>query len=101
MFRLFIEKDFESKRRKRKTKRKRKHKIMASLFNGISTTCCGANKRVDSANNSEFNACECVVAKDNKGRQKDDNRYNKCDDFICRNYKRVCKCPWRLYVVFS
>ena len=36
----------------------------------------------------------------NMKEQRQDNDYNKWQ-FICRIYKRVCKCPWRLYVVFS
>ena len=36
----------------------------------------------------------------NMKEQRRDNNYNK-RQFICRIYKRVCKCPWRLYVVFS
>ena len=36
----------------------------------------------------------------NMKEQRRDYNYNK-RQFICRIYKRVCKCPWRLYVVFS
>ena len=35
----------------------------------------------------------------NMKEQRRDNNYKR--QFICRIYKRVCKCPWRLYVVFS
>ena len=36
----------------------------------------------------------------NMKEQRRDNNYNK-RQFICRIYKRVCKCPWRLYVVLQ
>ena len=61
--------------------------------------CCGADKRVDSANEFKCNAgeCECAWPETMKEKRRRDNRYNKNDDFICRNYKRVCKCPWWLW----
>ena len=40
------------------------------------------------------------VSQSNMKEQRRDNNYNK-RQFICRIYKRVCKCPRRLYVVFS
>ena len=39
-------------------------------------------------------------SQNNMKEQRRDNNNNKWQ-FICRIYKRVCKCPWRLYVVFS
>ena len=59
-------------------------------------------KLVDSANNLSVMRVRMCMAKGNEGRHKRQvNRYNKSERFYCRNYKRVCKCPWRLYVVFS
>ena len=39
-------------------------------------------------------------SQNNRKEQRQGNNNNKWQ-FICRIYKRVCKCPWRLYVVFS
>ena len=39
-------------------------------------------------------------SQNNMKEQRRGNNNNKWQ-FICRIYKRVCKCPWRLYVVFS
>ena len=39
-------------------------------------------------------------SQNNRKEQRRGNNNNK-GPFICRIYKRVCKCPWRLYVVFS
>ena len=62
-----------------------------------SVYCCGADKRVDSVNNSRVLMCASVWQPETmKGDRRRDDRYNKSEDFICRNYKRVCKCPWRL-----
>ena len=46
--------------------------------------CCGADKRIDSANKVwDLNACECLCQPETmKGKKRRDNRYNKSDVFI-------------------
>ena len=47
-----------------------------------SLECCGADKRVDSANKLSYMSASVVSARDNEGNIRQDNRYNKSDDFI-------------------
>ena len=59
----------------------------------LRSTCCGAYKYVDSAN--EFMWMRTAKA---IWRNKGEVMMITNDNLFCRIYKRECKCPWRLYV---
>ena len=48
----------------------------------LSKHCCGDDTRVDSANKLSYMRTSVVSARDNEGNKRQDNRYNKSDDFI-------------------